>query len=728
VRRVLLRDGGVCWVKLVVASLLTCFVVTGPLLGQNEDFSVLSRWMEWSDAPNFLHHHLNSLAFEKLTQRREKIESLKTGTDWKSRQVEVRDLLRRIVGPFPEKSPLNARVMGVVEKDRYRVEKIVFESRPDFFVTGCLFIPQNLQGKAPAILNVIGHTGIAFRAASYQGLILNLVLKGFIVFAMDPIGQGERLQYYDAGLGRSVVGGPTSEHSYVGRQCFIAGSSLARYFTWDGIRAIDYLISRPEVDASRIGVTGISGGGTQTSYISAIDDRVLAAAPTCYICGFQRLFESIGPQDAEQNFNGGVSAGIDHADFLEIRAPKPTLVVATTRDFFSVQGAREVVAEARDAFRALGKVDNLQLVEDDLGHGYTQKNREAIYAFFQKHLTNPGDSAEEEDIAFLSGEELKVTPTGQVIDSLGGETVFSLNQRDSEALIGDLRLARDDLTKHLDGVRRSAAGISGFQPPEGLPEVVFRGKYQRQGYDVEMYAMTGEGMTLVPFLLFRPRGAEKSPGVLYLHPDGKAAGAEPGGEIELLVKLGYAVLAPDLPGSGELGSVNNTTAFLAVQIGRSLVGVRTGDIIRCLQFLKSHEEINGSEIIGIARQGMGIPLLHAAALDSRIGKVALIDPLVSFSAVVTNRFYELPAADMMANVLTAYDVPDLEASVAPRPLLIVSPRDHLGKRLDRKSIDSELSVVTAAYQLKKAQGSLQIQNLEAHDSAIQVVKSWLSVR
>src|SRR5207247_11191104 len=113
-----------------------------------------------------------------------------------------------------------------------------------------------------------------------------------------------------------------------------------------------YLASRPEVDPARLGVTGISGGGTQTAYIAALDDRVAAAAPTCYITSFRRLFESIGPQDAEQTFNGGVAAGPDHADFRECRGPQPTLLVATTRDFFSIQGARETFAEAQGAFRA----------------------------------------------------------------------------------------------------------------------------------------------------------------------------------------------------------------------------------------------------------------------------------------------------------------------------------------------------------------------------------------
>src|SRR5262249_36447744 len=224
-------------------------------------------------------------------------------------------------------------------------------------------------------------------------------------------------------VNRSVVGGPTSEHSYFGKQCLLSGSSAARYFTWDAIRAIDYLVSRPEVDANRIGVTGISGGGTQTSYVAAIDARGLADAPACYICGLQRLFQSIGPQDAEQNFNGGVASGLDHADLLEVRAPKPTLVVATTRDFFSIQGARETVNEARRAFEAVGGKDHLDMVEDDHGHGYTAKNRQSIYAFFQKYLSLPG-SSEDEELEPVQREDLTVTTTGQVTTSVGGETVF----------------------------------------------------------------------------------------------------------------------------------------------------------------------------------------------------------------------------------------------------------------------------------------------------------------
>ena len=246
------------------------------------------------------------------------------------------------------------------------------------------------KGKAPAILYCSGHTTDGYRNKVYQHIILNLVKKGFIVFAFDPVGQGERKEYSDLNSGKSFIRGPTDEHSYSGAQVFISGSSYAKYMIWDGIRAVDFLLSRKEVDPDRIGITGRSGGGTQSAYIAAFDDRIKAAAPECYITSFTRLLQSIGPQDAEQNLFNEIERGIDHADLLEVRAPKPTMIITTTGDFFSIQGARETAKEVSGVFEAYGQPDNFSMVEDDAPHESTKKNREAMYAFFQKYLDNSG--------------------------------------------------------------------------------------------------------------------------------------------------------------------------------------------------------------------------------------------------------------------------------------------------------------------------------------------------
>jgi len=712
--------------KLVLLTFLiiVCVWASESALAEIEDLSVLKGWVEWSDSSSQLQRHLNSLAFEFLENRRRAIANLASVEDWKSRQDQLKAILNRIVGPFPARTPLNAKTVGAVSKKGFRIEKIILESMPNLFVTACIFIPDGLQGRGPAILNLIGHTDIAFRAPSYQQLILNLVKKGFVVLAVDPIGQGERLQYFDSAAKRSVVGGPTTEHSYFGKQCWLNGSSAARYFTWDAIRAIDYLVSRPEVDPNRIGVTGISGGGTQTSYVAAMDDRVLAAAPACYICGLQRLFESIGPQDAEQNLNGGVANGLDHADLLEVRAPKPTLVVATTRDFFSIQGARETVNEARRAFDALGGKDHLDMVEDDHGHGYTAKNRQAIYAFFQKYLSLPG-SSEDEELEPVQREDLTVTTTGQVTTSVGGETVFSINKSEAQKLIDKLRSSRRDLSAHLQRVRNNAEAISGYQLLEQSPRTIFRGRYRRADYFVEKQVLLSERSLAIPFLLMVPDGAGKHPALIYLHPAGKAVEAKIKGEMEWFVHQGLAVFAPDLSGVGETGSAGDAEAFLGVQTKRTVVGVRAAEIVGAVRYLKSRSDIDATHLTALARAGLGIPLLHAAVFDSSIRKVALIDTLASYESVVMSRFYNVPATDLVSGALTAYDLTDLAACVAPRPLLMLNLRDQLLTRVNSESIGSQLNIVRSAYSQQARSSALTIRHWEPSQSMEEVFSDWL---
>ncbi|HUU28460.1 MAG TPA: alpha/beta hydrolase family protein [archaeon] len=677
------------------------------VFAQEEDLSVLARWVEWSDGEHMLIHYLNRQAFGYLDLRDQELSKLNTKVDWIKRQAKVKEILMQIVGPFPEKTPLNPRITQVVKKDGYRIEKIIYQSMPNFYVTGCLFIPDQIKGKRPAILNVIGHTGIAFRGEGYQIFIQNLVRKGFIVFAIDPIGQGERLQYYDPGKKASVIGGPTSEHSYVGNQCFICGTSLGRYFAWDGIRGIDYLLTRKEVDPEKIGITGISGGGTQTSYIAALDDRIKASAPTCYITGFRRLLESIGPQDAEQNFYHGVASGITHADLLELRAPKPTLIVATTRDFFSIQGARETFAEVKRSYQAFGKEENASLVEDDHGHGYTRKNREAIYSFFQKTLEFPGNPADQE-VEILKPEELNVTPTGQISTYLPGESVFSLNQKNAQKLIEKIAASRKDIESHLDQVRTKARELSGYATPAEGEWTVFRGRYQREGYSIELYALQGEGAYVVPLLVFVPGGSGKFPAVIYLNPEGKSADASAGSRIEKLVKKGFLVAAADLIGTGETADKSESADYAAVLIGRSIPGIQAGDVSRVVNFLKNRADVQGDRIGAVAFNELCPALLHAAAFDKSISKVTLVGSPVSYQSIVMNRFYEFGFPCAVAGALTAYDLPDLAGCIAPRKLILAELKDQLKQPASKELVETELAFPRSVYSFKNAPDSLII--------------------
>lgn len=719
--------------KFLITSILVLLANTGAKAQQELD--VIRNWIHFSDAPNSLYHHLAGQVYELMDKRSEAVAALGSLKNWQNRQQWLHKTLAEIVGPFPAKTPLQAKVTRVINKDGYRLENILYESRPGFYVTASLFIPGGLKDgmKAPAILYCSGHSNTGYRSAAYQHVILNLVKKGFIVLAFDPVGQGERLEYYDAGTGRSRHKWPTQEHSYPGAQVFITGNSLANYMIWDGIRAIDYLLIRKETDPQRIGITGRSGGGTQSAYIAAMDNRIKAAAPENYITSFTRLFQSAGPQDAEQNLFKAIRRGTDIGDLLLVRAPKPALMITTTRDMFSIQGSMETAKEVTDLYAAYGKKDAFKMVTDDAPHASTKKNREALYAFFQKYLDQPG-TPEDEKVAQLSAEELRVSETGQVATSLKGETIFSLNLKEAEERHARLQASRKKLPAHFPAILAQAKNFSGYRQPAEKAEPVFTGRIRREGYVIEKMFVKGEGDYVIPYLIMKPDNANHK-AVIFLHPSGKSANAAAGGEMEWFVKNGFTVLAPDMIGTGETGpgafkgdsyidSISYNIWFAAMQVGRSITGIQAGDVVRLTRVLR--EAGNIKEVYGLAKKEMAPVLLHAAAFDTAITRIALIAPYISYHSIVTNRIYNPDfIQSTVPGALGVYDLPDLAASLAPRKLMIAGSTDGNGNSVQSDAED--LSVIRAAYQYHHAGDRLQIIPAEPVEKIYDRYKAWISL-
>jgi cephalosporin-C deacetylase-like acetyl esterase len=694
-----------------------------------ENLNVFQQWIRWNNPGSLLINHLTKQAMDYYEIRDMEIAKLKTRSEWTRRQDLVKDKLMKIVGPFPEKTPLSPRIIGTIKKDGYRIDKIVYEAMPGYYVTGCLYVPEGIKGKVPAILNVIGHNQEAFRAPLYQVINYNLVKKGMIVFAIDPPGQGEHVQYFDPKINFSSIGYTVIEHCYFGNQCFLSGSSAARYFIWEGIRAIDYLISRKDVDPERIGVTGFSGGGTVTSYISAFDDRVKVSVPCSWATANRRLLETKGGQDGESIFLHGVAEGITFEDLLEVRAPKPTLLTFVSRDeYLCLQGAHEAYSEAKIAYDAFGREDNLELVEDDSKHWMTPKIRLAIYGFFMKHFSLQGDPAEVE-AEILSQEELKVTPTGQISTSFGGEMIFDINRKEAEKLIANLEHSRKDIEKHLDEVKIKAKEISGFIAPDGEPGKAFIiGRYQREGYSVGKYAIMGEGDYAIPILLFVPNDNKaRHPALVYLHPGGKITEAKPGGEIEKLVRQGYVVAATDVIGVGETmntGVRDPACGYTGVMIARSVAGIQAGDIVRVVNYLKSLDDVDGERIGAIGINEMCIPLIHAAAFEPSLRSIALTGSQISYRSVVMNRIYniglistgnpgighpyEIDFSWGIAGVLQAYDLPDLIGCIAPRKIILVNLQDQSLASASEDLVKKEMSFPVSVYSSKGAAANLKI--------------------
>lgn len=681
------------------------------------DYSVLNYWKYYSDAENTLYKQQCNISFKLLNERKMEVECLKTEGDWSIRQEKVKQQLRKIIGPFPEKTSLNPIITGKLKKDGFTIEKLYFESMPGVKVTAAFYIPDGKKRNLPTIIFCSGHSDLAFRSDAYQTMILNLVKKGFAVFAFDPYGQGERLQYFDKGKGKSKFGS-TQEHSYPGAQLFINGASTARYMIWDGIRSVDYLLTRKEVDPDRIGITGRSGGGTQSSHIAAFDERIKAAAPECYITSFEYLLKSKGPQDAEQNFFHGIMEGIDLADLLEVRAPKPGLMITTTRDMFSIQGARETYKEIKKAYEAYGYAENIQMVEDDYGHTSTKKNREAMYAFFQKHLNNPGSSSDL-DVELLPVEELYVTETGQLATSIGSKYLFDVNKTLSETNKQNLTEKRKDVGNHNKPVKSHAKSMAGFSPVNDFGKLVFSGRTEFDDYYLNKYMVECKSNIVLPFIVFSPKN-DAVTAALYLDNlnDKKAEKAY---EIPLqLVKNGVTVIVPDLPGYGELGPgylrgdayFNQTSYnpwFAGILNGKSMVAIHAEAIQTVLHHCQSDLKMNDKKMMGISKGPFNSSLLHAANFGVNFDEIIIIDPMTSFASIVTHIDYK-PAyiPFTVAGGLMHYDLPDLVADFAPKKLTMYNALNHNGETMDKSSLEDIYGFVKSRYKSMDSENKFSI--------------------
>jgi len=594
-------------------------------------------------------------------------------------QKERREKFLAAIGGLPEGTPLHPQVTGTVARDGYRVEKIIFESQPKHFVTALLFLPaaDRFPPPYPGVLVPCGHAKNAKAHDEYQTVGAFLALSGMAALVFDPIDQGERGQYLGPDGWPKHWG--TRAHTMFGVGCTLLGRNTARFEIWDGMRAIDYLQSRPEVDPQRIGCTGNSGGGTQTSYLMALDDRIGAAAPSCYLCGFPALLRTIGPQDAEQNIFGQLAFGMDHADYVMMRAPTPILMCVATKDFFDIGGAWETFRYAKRLYTRLGFPERVELLENDAGHNYNTTQREGVVRWLSRWLRGKDEPLVEPAIQRLNEQEVQCTPEGQVMLLPGARSVYELNE-DYEKTLAPRRAEAwkaGDRAAQLANVRQ----LAGIRRLEELPQPAIEsvGTIERPGYRIEKLVLKTEEGIVLPALSFLPEKRESLPAVLYVHEQGKVADAAPGGPIERLVLEGRPVLAVDLRGTGQTKPAGSEwkDAFTAYLLGRSYVGLQAEDVLQAARCLKERagagSQPTGVELVAVG--AAGIPALHAAAIEADLfGSVKLVRTLASWSGVIYSRLTQVQGSQIVHSALTTYDLPDLAATLGGK-LTIEQPVD-----------------------------------------------------
>ena len=320
-------------------------------------------------------------------ERQRRIDALHTREEAENYVREVRAKIRKAFSPLPaERTPLNPEITKTTKFDGYSVSCVIFESRPGLPVSAALYLPDT-PGKHPGVVFLCGHSGSGKASANYQTCPQTLARMGCVVLAPDPIGQGERLQFLDMERTDELIGSPPRQHNANGKQLLLCGDFFGTWRVWDAMRAVDYLVSRPEVDPERIGATGTSGGGTLSSYLFAMDDRVKMAAPGSYITRWRRNIENELLADTEQCIPGLLGQGVEIIDLLISRAPNPARILAQRFDYFDIRGAKEAYADLKKIHTLLGTPENAELaVTTDELHGFSKDQRKRMYEFFSERF------------------------------------------------------------------------------------------------------------------------------------------------------------------------------------------------------------------------------------------------------------------------------------------------------------------------------------------------------
>jgi cephalosporin-C deacetylase-like acetyl esterase len=602
-----------------------------------------------------------------LQRRREAFEALQTVEQCREWQTARREFFLNQIGGLPERTPLEPQITGRLEADDYRVEKIVFASRPNHHVTAVLYLPKG-TGPFPGVLISCGHSKNGKAAGYNQRMGMLLARHGMAALCYDPIGQGERSQVLNE-KGQGPLGA-TTEHFLVGVGATLVGVNTAQYRIYDGIRAIDYLISREDIDGQRIGFTGCSGGGTLTSYVMSLDDRVTCAAPACYITTFERLIQTIGPQDAEQNIFGQVAFGMEQTDYVLMRAPKPTLIVSTTDDFFDIQGSWDTFRQAKRFYARFGYPERVDLVEDVGKHGVTKLNRETLTHWMRRWLMEIDQRVTDSEPPLWTDEQLQCTPRGQVMLLPEREIRVRLNVERAErwppsgASCTNQRLPTPSARRSAPRQRSARwTKIPVLQTQE-------TGSLQRDGYRIDKLLLQAEPGLFIPALAFVPASADAEPRrISTCTRTARRPTRNPNGGIAHWSQPGTSSWPPICPARAKPAAVKarprpigRLEEFVSGLSERPVAG-RTA----------SRERAGRSPLAGrYATQGaprsvhlvavgeVGVPALHAAALEpDRFASTTLRRTLVSWDNAVRTPQGTNQIVNLVHNALAVYDLPDL---------------------------------------------------------------------
>ena len=657
-------------------------VADAVLLTDDADEDPMAEERLWSIYPGSLPDKANALRFNidacvALTRTWSDPEN---SDQWEARRAEVEPALRRALGfdPWPEKTSLETRVTGRSDRETYTIENVLFQSKPHFYVTANVYVPKQAPRPLPAIVVTAGHAMEQGKNYDlYRTAQLGLVHQGFLVLAYDPIGQGERR-----------LPGNSHDVSYA---ALLSGKSNLHYMVWDSIRAVDYLLTRDDVDPNRIGLTGNSGGGLNTMYTMPVEPRFSAGASFCCLCSYEAWIAD-GGNHCICSHLPGVCREFEQFEFVGLCAPRPFLAGNGANDpIFPVAGVRKTIDRAGKIYALHDGADRVRLQEAPLPHGWSGPLREAAYGWFERWLQGRGDgSPRAEPVLELEdwqSIDLRVFKDGKMPDD--AITYVQAAREEAKRLIASYPPVPDDEAARgawAEKLREELWGLLGGKPPEREPVAESLGVFQWNGHTVERLAIQTEDTLEVPAFLIRPaRTSTPLRAVIMLDDEGIQT-VRRSQVANGLLDRGIAVLAMDVRGLGEVKVHENHCASDAIILGRPMLAQQAWDVVCAARYLASRADIDGNRIAVYGRGSVGMIATLSGSLFDGINAVVAEGTTGSFLHTIADPLPQ-PRWIYAPNILRAADVPQLIAFCADRRFLWVNPVGSGNARLAEADVD-----------------------------------------
>lgn len=487
---------------------------------------------------------------------------------WQDRARVLRPALAGVLGldPAPERLPLDMRVTGSRQRDGYRVDRVAYQTWPGFYATGWLYTPEDAVAPAPAVLNPHGHWENGARNPTVQARLIGLARRGYVALAVDSLHVTD----------------------------FPIGLSSMTAMTWNNIRGIDLLQSLPEIDGTRVGCTGASGGGQQTMYVAALDERVTATVNVCLVTHFKKILFSDERAHCICNHVPGLLAVTDEPEICGLIAPRPSLYLCVTGDW-TADFPTDEYPDMRRVYALHGAEDAIGVEQWDCGHDYHADMRSRMYDWFGRHLKGVTDTAiaGERDDDLLSADDLAELD-GPVAGARPWTEFPAYYREQHQGRRGPLTRAK------LRGLL--GADVRSVRLPAE--------RYSRRSDGASV--MTGATGVPVPVAEDSHAGADCRGLAVILHPEGRDGVTAD--DAEALRNAGWDVVVADVRLYGELAIQwdLNTVVW-----GRPVVGMAVDDIHTILDTRPNPR----SNVVCVGLGELGWAAICAAALDDRITRV-----------------------------------------------------------------------------------------------------------